>query len=171
MALDSLKSLFKLAEISSPVALYLFLLVFMRIILEKINFLKSPPFENIFPFIKNILHVFIFIISLIFSLGIFGIDVQGLIAGLGLFSFALGFALKDVISNFLAGVSILLYGPFKIGDIIRIDAYRGKVVKMDIRYTVLEWKTTELKQEFCFVPNSYLMGTKIIIESEHLKNE
>lgn len=169
MTLDSLKSLLKLAEIFSPIALYLFLLIAIRIILEKINFLQNPPFENAFNFIKNLLHFLIFIASLIFALGIFGIDVQGVITSLGLFSLALGFALKDVISNFLSGLSILLYGPFKIGDMIRIDDYRGKVVKMDIHYTVLEWETEKLKTEVCYIPNSYLMMTKIILEKEALK--
>lgn len=169
MTLDSLKSLFKLAEIFSPIALYLFLLIFIRIILEKINFLRNPSFKSTFGFIKNLLHLLIFIASLIFALGIFGIDVQGIITSLGLFSFALGFALKDVISNFLSGVSILLYGPFKIGDIIRVDEYRGKVVKMDTRYTVLEWKTEKLKTELCYIPNSYLMGAKIILENKPTK--
>jgi small-conductance mechanosensitive channel len=162
MSMDFLKNISHFAEIFSPIFLYLFL--FIRIILEKIDFLKAPPFEKVFYFIKNILHILIFIASLIFSLGIFGIDVQGIITGLGLFSFALGFALKDVISNFLSGLSMLFYGPFKVGDNITIDGYRGTVIKMDIRYTVLEKKTDDLKTELCYIPNSYLIGTKIILE-------
>lgn len=154
------KTIFSFLEIFSPFFLYLILIIIIRIILEKINFLKNPPFENIFPFIKNLLHILIFIISLIVALGIFGIDVQGIIAGLGLASFVMGFALKDVISNLLSGFSILLYGPFKVGDVIIVDEVCGTVSKMDIRYTVLE-----SDNELCYIPNSCITGNKIIVKN------
>ena len=166
MSLDFIKKLFHVAEIFSPIALYLFLFIMIRIALEKINFLKTPPFEKIFYFIKNMLHILIFIASLIFSLGIFGIDVQAIITSLGLFTFALGFALKDVIANFLSGLSMLLYGPFKVGDNITIDGYRGTVIKMEIRYTILEKKAEVGNAELCYIPNSYLIGAKIILENK-----
>ena len=93
---------------------------------------------------QNLLHILIFIISLIVTFGIFGIDVQGIITGLGLASFIMGFALKDVISNLLSGFSILFYGPFKIGDVIIIDGIYGTVLKMDIHYIVLDIKISFL---------------------------
>src|ERR1700740_2837155 len=49
-------------------------------------------------------------------LGTLGVDVTALVAGLGLLGFALGFALKDMISNVLAGILILVYKPFRRGD-------------------------------------------------------
>lgn len=52
--------------------------------------------------------------GVITSLGTLGINVSALVAGLGLTGFALGFALKDTISNTLAGVLILIYRPFDI---------------------------------------------------------
>jgi small-conductance mechanosensitive channel len=169
MNIDFLKRVSIIAELCSPVVVYLFLLIFIRIFLEKISFLKHSPFEHIFYFIKNILHIFIFIASSIFALGIFGVDVQGIITSLGLFSFALGFALKDVISNFLSGLFMFLYGPFKIGDTIIIDEYDGTVVQMDIRYTVLERKTSDLETESCYIPNSYLTSAKIIVKNDPLQ--
>lgn len=47
-----------------------------------------------------------------------GIDVQGIITGLGLVNFIMDFALKDVISNFLSGLSVLLYGPLKLAILL-----------------------------------------------------
>jgi small conductance mechanosensitive channel len=154
-----LKNLLNIIEIFSPFAIYLALLILIRIVLEKLTFLKNPPFENTFIFTKNILHIFILIITLIIAIGMLGIDVQGIITGLGLVSFALGFALKDVISNFLSGFSVLLYGPFKVGDFITIDDIHGKVSKIDLRYTILE-----TEEEECYIPNNYLTGTKISIK-------
>lgn len=158
MGISDLKNLFGFAEVFSPLILYLVLLLIIRLVLEKLNFLKKPPFKNAFPLIKNILHVFIFVTIILYTLGIVGIDIHGIITGLGLFSFAIGFALKDVISNFFAGLSLFFYGPFKIGDDIIIDDYRGTVSKMDIRYTVLK-----LGKKLCYIPNSYMMETKIIV--------
>ena len=78
------------------------------------------------------------IFGFITALGTLGIDVSALVAGLGLTGFALGFALKDTISNLLSGILILLYKPFKIGNHISISGYEGVVVSIDLRYTELD---------------------------------
>ena len=52
------------------------------------------------------------IFGLVTALGTIGINVSALVAGLGLTGFALGFALKDVVSNLIAGSMILLHRPF-----------------------------------------------------------
>ena len=56
------------------------------------------------------------IFGVVTALGTLGVDVSALVAGLGLTGFAIGFALKDTISNLLSGVLILLYRPFEIGN-------------------------------------------------------
>ena len=75
------------------------------------------------------------------AIGTMGVDVKALVAGLGLTGFALGFALKDIISNTLAGVLILLYKPFHRGDHIEIamgtGVADGVVESIDMRYTTL----------------------------------
>ena len=55
------------------------------------------------------------IFGFVTALGTLGVDVSALVAGLGLTGFALGFALKDTISNLLSGILILLYKPFSSG--------------------------------------------------------
>jgi small-conductance mechanosensitive channel len=72
------------------------------------------------------------------AIGTMGVDIKALVAGLGLTGFALGFALKDIISNTLAGVLILLYKPFHRGDHIEIAGTDGFVIGVDMRYTTLE---------------------------------
>jgi small-conductance mechanosensitive channel len=83
------------------------------------------------------------------ALGTLGINVSALVAGLGLTGFALGFALKDTISNLLSGVLILLYRPFEIGNRIKISGYEGIVVSIDLRYTELEGEGSKI-----LIPNS-----------------
>ena len=78
------------------------------------------------------------IFGIITALGTVGINVSALVAGLGLTGFALGFALKDALSNLLAGVLILSYRPFRQGDRIEMSGYQGTVANIDFRYTTLQ---------------------------------
>lgn len=78
------------------------------------------------------------VIGLISGLGTMGIDVTALVAGLGLTGFALVFALRDAVSNLIAGLLILLYQPFGHGDKIKVSGNSGTVIDINFRYTVLE---------------------------------
>ena len=91
-------------------------------------------------------------------LGTLGINVSALVAGLGLTGFALGFALKDTISNLLSGVLILLYRPFEIGNSIKISGYEGIVVSIDLRYTELDSEGNKV-----LIPNSKLFTDPITV--------
>ena len=78
------------------------------------------------------------IFGLITVLGTIGINVSALVAGLGITGFALGFAMKDVVSNLIAGSMLLLHGPFEVHDIIGVAGHEGKVIDIDLRYTTIE---------------------------------
>jgi small-conductance mechanosensitive channel len=80
------------------------------------------------------------------------------VAGLGLTGFALGFALKDSISNLLSGVLILLYRPFQTGNRIRISGYEGTVISIDLRYTELESDGNKV-----LIPNSKLFTDPVTV--------
>lgn len=71
------------------------------------------------------------------ALGTMGINVSALVAGLGLTGFALGFALKDIVSNVVAGILLLVYQPFQVGDYITVAGTEGTVADIDLRYTTL----------------------------------
>ena len=103
------------------------------------------------------------IFGFITALGILGIDVSALVAGLGLTGFALGFALKDTISNLLSGILILLYKPFKIGNHISISGYEGVVVSIDLRYTELDSDGSKI-----LIPNSKLFTNPVTVH--HLQD-
>ncbi len=91
-------------------------------------------------------------------LGTLGINVSALVAGLGLTGFALGFALKDTISNLLSGVLILLYRPFELGNRIKVSGYEGIVTSIDLRYTVLDTEGNKV-----LIPNSKLFTDPITV--------
>jgi small-conductance mechanosensitive channel len=90
------------------------------------------------------------------ALGTMGVNVSALVAGLGLTGFALGFALKDVLSNFIAGLLILLYRPFELNDYISVTGLEGTVTEIDLRYTTLQKEG----QKF-LIPNSVLFTNSI----------
>mgnify|MGYP001270477442 FL=1 len=108
--------------------------------------------------IGKIAKIGLIIFGLITSLGTFGINISALVAGLGLTGFALGFALKDVVSNLIAGSIILLHRPFKINDRIIVVGHEGKVIKIDLRYTTIESEDKKV-----LLPNSILFTKEIII--------
>jgi len=102
--------------------------------------------------------VILIILGLVTGLGTLGIDISALVAGLGLTGFALGFALKDTISNMLSGVLILLYRPFIVGNTIKISGYQGEVVRIDLRYTELNHDGDKI-----LIPNSKLFTDPITV--------
>jgi small-conductance mechanosensitive channel len=98
------------------------------------------------------------IFGFVTALGTLGVNVSALVAGLGLTGFALGFAMKDTISNLLSGVLILLYRPFEVGSRIKISGYEGIVNSIDLRYTELDSEGNKV-----LIPNSKLFTDPITI--------
>ncbi len=114
--------------------------------------------QNAVQFIKKFIRLFLVTFGFITMLGTWGIDISAIVAGLGLTGFALGFALKDSLSSVLAGVMILVYRPFGIGDTISTCGSEGKVVSIDLRYTTIE--SNGVKH---LIPNSKLVSEKVMV--------
>lgn len=92
------------------------------------------------------------------ALGTMGVNVSALVAGLGLTGFALGFAFHDVLSNLLAGILLLLFRPFDVGDAISTAGLDGRVTQIDLRYTMLQQETKRI-----LIPNSNLFTNPIVV--------
>ncbi|MER3447526.1 MAG: hypothetical protein C4291_12135 [Candidatus Dadabacteria bacterium] len=58
---------------------------------------------------------------------------------MGLTGFAIGFALKDILSNFVAGILMLIYHPYRCSDYISVSGLGGTVIEIDLRYTTLQF--------------------------------
>ena len=85
--------------------------IIKRIIISAAERLKFDG--NLTSLLARTSSIALMIFGFVTALGTLGINVSALVAGLGLTGFALGFALKDIISNLLSGVLILLYRPFR----------------------------------------------------------
>ena len=106
---------------------------------------------------------FLFIaIGLITALGTIGVDVSALITSLGLLGFAVGFATKDILSNALAGIMILIFKPFKIGDQLTIQQNSGIVSAIDLHYTTINHKTEHLT----LIPNNAVLNSIIDVRAK-----
>ena len=86
-----------------------------------------------------------------------GVDINALIAALGLTSLAIGLALKDTIENAITGVLLLIQRPFKVGDVIQVTSVTGTVVDVAIRTT----KIKSLDGLHVLIPNRHVYDAVI----------
>jgi len=92
------------------------------------------------------------------ALGTSGFNVSALVAGLGLSGFVLGFALKDVLANVVAGALILSYRPFQTDDHVAVAGFEGLVTEIDMRYTTIQADDRRI-----LVPNSTVMTSPVSV--------
>lgn len=84
-----------------------------------------------------------------------------LLAGLGIGSVAIGFAFKDILQNWLAGVLILLRQPFRPGDQIAVERFEGLVDRIDTRVTAIRTYDGRL----ALIPNSDVYTNAVIVNT------
>jgi small-conductance mechanosensitive channel len=147
------------------VGLLIILLVFLvacviRLVLRRL-FRKYEWAGRVGNLLAATIYYAILVLGVLTGLSTMGVDVAPIIAGLGLGGFALGFALRDALSNLLSGVLIIVYHPFKEGDTISVSGCEGTVTETNLRYTVLV-----NDQERFMVPNSLIFKNPLKIVSE-----
>jgi small conductance mechanosensitive channel len=108
-------------------------------------------------FVANLARMVLMLFVIIAAINHLGIQTASLIAVLGAAGLAVGLALQGSLSNFAAGVLIVLFRPYKVGDWIEGGGVSGAVVEVQILTTVL--KTGDNKR--VIIPNSQIMGTTI----------
>ncbi|UAW96919.1 mechanosensitive ion channel family protein [Halopseudomonas nanhaiensis] len=112
--------------------------------------------------IKQITYYSIWAIGIIVATSALGFDPQALATGLGLTGVALGFALKDILSNFVSGLLILLMRPFEINDQIVIGPTEGSVERILLRATQI--RTYDGRA--VLVPNSEVFTSRVTNNTE-----
>jgi small conductance mechanosensitive channel len=99
----------------------------------------------------------IFLVGILIALAQIGVQIGPLLAGLGIVGFIVGFALQETLSNFAAGVMILIYRPFDVGDAIEAGGVSGKVKQMSLVSTTI----TTFDNQRVIVPNKKIWGDVI----------
>mgnify|MGYP001420022964 CR=1 FL=1 len=99
---------------------------------------KAEVDSTLIRFLSSIAYVTLMIIVVISALGALGVPITSFLAIIGAASLAVGLALKDSLENFAAGVMLVLFRPFKVGDFIDTAGISGSVESIRIFNTVVK---------------------------------
>ncbi len=105
-------------------------------------------------FFGSVVKVLILVFVVIMALGKFGISIAPFIAAIGAVAFGASFAIQGPLSNYGAGLVIILTRPFVVGNTINVKGVGGVVEEINLAYTVL---TTE-DEERITIPNNKIIG-------------
>lgn len=97
-------------------------------VLRKVNGMD----ETLIKFLENIVYYILMIVVLLSALGKLGVETTSFLAILGAAGLAIGLALKDSLGNFASGVMIILFKPFKVGDVVNAAGVTGSVKEVGI---------------------------------------
>lgn len=144
--LDTVKVFLKESLISlGPKLIYSFITIILGVLLIKLlmkllklALRKSKVELSLKTFVES-LSIFL-LYGLLFTLvgSILGVKATSFLAIFGAAGIAIGLALQGSLANFAGGVLILVFKPFKVGDLIYVNSNLGHVIKIDILYTRIE---------------------------------
>lgn len=109
-------------------------------------------------FLASLAKVLVFVAMIVVALGKVGISIAPFIAAIGAVSLTAGLALQGSVSNYAAGVLLIINRPFKVGDTISVAGVYGVVEEIKLAYTALRNEDEEL----ITVPNKQMIGDILI---------
>jgi small conductance mechanosensitive channel len=118
---------------------------------------RSSLDNTLVPFIASLAYYAMLIFVVVAVLSLFGIQTTSFIAVLGAAGFAIGLALQGTLSNFAAGVMLLVFRPFKVGDYIEAGGAAGSVQEIAVFATTLHSPDNVR----IVVPNSSIYGQMV----------
>lgn len=124
----------------------------LRLLFERV--ISDLTVENL---LKQLAYYAVWAIGILVAADVLGFEPAAVITGLGLTGLALGFALKDIISNFVSGIIILGLRPFEIGDEIVVGPTEGTVQRIELRATAIRTYDGRL----VLVPNAELFTSRV----------
>ncbi len=103
-------------------------------------------------------YILILVLGFMVALSAANVNVTGVLASLGVAGFALGFALKDILENFIAGILLLFSRPFEVGDQVTLGTFEGTVTDIEIRTTTVRTYANEMVA----IPNSNVYSNPVV---------
>ncbi len=88
-------------------------------------------------FLVTLVRIAVLVFSVIAALAKFGVNTTSFVAVLGAAGFAVGLALQGSLSNFAAGIMLIMFKPIKVGDLVQTCGYRGFVEEISLFVTVM----------------------------------
>ncbi|MFA6378342.1 MAG: mechanosensitive ion channel domain-containing protein [Candidatus Omnitrophota bacterium] len=120
---------------------------------------KSKINKTIAVFVKNMVYYTILAFVVIAALNKLGVETNSFIAVIGAAGLAVGLALQGTLANFAAGVMMIIFQPFQVGDRIETSGILGSVEEIQIFNTIMV--TDDRKK--VIIPNAKITGDKIVI--------
>ncbi len=125
--------------------------------------MKRGSMDNMLrKFLRNILYAVLLTFVVIASISALGIQTASLVAVIGAAGLAIGLALQGSLANFAAGVLMIIFRPYKLGDLVNVAGTEGFVEVVDVFTTVLRLPD----KTKIIIPNGQIMSDKIINYTE-----
>ncbi len=106
----------------------------LKLLVSLIRFEKAATFVTI---TQSAIDYITLILMVVWSLRLLGADINGIIAGLGILALIIGTSAEGIIEDMLTGIFMLFEGECKVGDIVEVDGFLGKITEIGIRTTTL----------------------------------
>jgi small conductance mechanosensitive channel len=126
---------------------------------------KSHMDETLARFFGKMIRWIILIFAVIMCLGRFGVETASFAALVAAAGLAVGLAFQGTLSNFSSGVMLLIFRPFKVGDVVNVAGELGKVEEIELFTTNLD----TFDNRRIILPNSAIFGAKIENITHHPK--
>ncbi len=119
---------------------------------------KSKVDETIISFVNSLIYIGLMAFVIVAAIGKLGVQTTSFVAILGAAGLAIGLALQGSLSNFAAGVLVIIFKPVKVGDFVEAGGATGVVKEVGIFTTIL----ASPDNKKIIVPNAKLTGDNII---------
>lgn len=119
---------------------------------------KTDTNQTLIRFVSNLIYYAILTFAVIAAFERLGVETTSFVAVLGAAGLAIGLALQGALSNFAAGVLILLFRPFKVGDLVEVSDVYGRVEDIQIFSTII----ITLDNKTAIIPNNLVTSGNII---------
>ncbi|MHC4078326.1 MAG: mechanosensitive ion channel family protein, partial [Planctomycetota bacterium] len=152
------------AALAKSIAFFIVILIAFRILggilaslLDRAMRSMKNSSELLRTFFVNATRKLTILIGLVVAVSQLGVNIGPLLAAIGAAGFVLGFALQGTLSNFAAGLMLLMYRPYNLGDVVTVGGTTGKVDGQNLVSTTI--KTFDNKT--VIVPNNMIWGDVI----------
>ena len=113
--------------------------------------------DTIGQLVHEVLRITLILIIGIFILNIWGVEIGPFLAGLGIAGIAVALALQPTLANIFSGISIVLDGTFKVGDVIEVNGMSGEVYQISLRTSRIK----SFDNEMIIITNSVMAGSTV----------
>ena len=131
---------------------------FKRMLFKRLMHIDKDQ-ETLYLFLSKVIYWIIILCIIIASLSKIGVQTAPLIAIAGGASLAIGLSLKSSLSNIACGILLVFIKPFKKYDYIKVSSFSGKVMEIDLMFTIL----LSSENEKILIPNSKIFNSEVII--------